>query len=87
MAVPIAITFFNGIIYVRDDFRSLLQRVQKSYKATYSRRVTESTMITDMITGIIGLATGRVQDSGAAIADCVAAPSGKYKDPRMIYSS
>jgi len=38
-------------------------------------------MITDMITGVIGLSTGRVQDSGAAITDRVAAPNGKYNNP------
>jgi hypothetical protein len=40
----------------------------------YSHGVNESTTITDMITGIIGLSMGRVQDSGAGIADHVAAP-------------
>ena len=67
-------TWLNGIIYVTDDVRSLPQRLRKSYKAIYGQRVNESTMITDMITGIIGLSMGRVQDSGAAIADRVAAP-------------
>jgi hypothetical protein len=37
-----------------------------------------------MITGVIGLSTGRVQDSGAAIADRVAAPIGKYNHPRIF---
>jgi hypothetical protein len=86
MAVTIAITFCNGIIHLMDDVRSLLQHLQKSYKATYSQRVTESTLITDMITSIIGLSTGRVQDSGVAIRDCVAAPSGKYNYPRIFLS-
>jgi len=36
---------------------------------------------TDTITGNIGLSTGRVEDSGAAIADGVAAPNGKYINP------
>ena len=35
-----------------------------------------------MITAIIGLSTGRVQDSGAAIADRVATPKGKYNNPK-----
>jgi len=38
-------------------------------------------MITDIITGIIGLSMGRVQDSGAAIADSLAAQNGKYNNP------
>jgi len=67
-----------------DDVRSLLQRLQKCYKATYSQRVTESTMNTDMITGIIGPSTGRFQESGVAIADRVAAPSGKYNNHRIF---
>jgi hypothetical protein len=53
MAVPIAITFCNGIIYVMDDVRSLLQRLRKSYKAIYVQQINESTMVTDMITGIV----------------------------------
>ena len=38
----------------------------------------DTTMIIDMITGIICLPTGRAQDSGAAIADHAAALNGKY---------
>jgi len=61
-----------------DDVRSFLQRLQKSHKAIYGHQINESTMITDMITdminGIICLSMGGVQDSGAAIADRVAAP-------------
>jgi hypothetical protein len=64
------------------DVRSLLQRIRKSYKAIYDQRVNKSTMITDIITGIIGLSTGRVQDSGAAIAGRVAALKGKYNNPK-----
>jgi hypothetical protein len=66
------------------DVRSLLQRIRKSYKAIYDQRVNKSTMITDIITGIIGLSTGRVQDSGAAIADRLAALNGKYNNPRIF---
>jgi hypothetical protein len=62
------------VIYVTDVARSLPQRLGKSYKAIYGQRVNEATVITDTITGIIGLSTGTVQDSGAAIADRVAAP-------------
>jgi hypothetical protein len=63
-----------------DDISSLLQRLRKSYKAIYGKQINESTTITDMITSVIGLSTGRVQDSGAAIADRVAAPIGKYNN-------
>jgi len=35
-------------------------------------------MSPDMIAGVIALAKGRVQDSGAAIADHVTSPIGKY---------
>ena len=38
-------------------------------------------MISDMITDIFRLSTGNVQDNGAAIADRVAAPNGKYNNP------
>jgi len=86
MAGPVAITFCSRNIYVMDDVRSLLQRLQKSSKATYSQRVTESTMITAVITGIIGLSTGRVQDSGAAIADRVAAPNGMNYNSWKFFS-
>jgi hypothetical protein len=52
--------------------------LRKSYKAIYGQQAHKLTlmtnMITNMITCIIGLWTGRVQDSGAAIADPVAAP-------------
>ena len=34
-----------------------------------------------MITGVIGLSTSRVQDSGAAITDCMASPNRKYNNP------
>jgi len=61
-----------------DDVRSLLLRLRKSYKAIYGQHINESTMIndmiTDMITGIICLSMGAVEDSGAAIADRVVAP-------------
>jgi len=67
-----------GIIYVTDDVRSLPHRLWKSDKARYGQRVNESTMIIDMITGIICLHTGRAQESGAAIADHAAALNGKY---------
>jgi len=43
-------------------------------------------MITKTITGIIGLSTGTVQDSGAVIADRVPAQNGKYNHPRMFWS-
>jgi hypothetical protein len=52
-----------------------------SYNATYGQRVTESTTITDTITSIIGLSMRIVQDSGAAIADHVAAATGQYHNP------
>jgi len=69
-----------------DDVRNLPQRLQKSYKAIYGKQINESTMITDiitdMITGIICLFTGRVQDSGATIADRVAALIGKFNHPK-----
>jgi hypothetical protein len=81
-------TLLNGIIYVTEDVRSLPRRLQKSYKAIYGQRLNESSMITsvitDMITGIIGLLMDRVQDSGAAIADRVGALHGKYNNPRMF---
>jgi hypothetical protein len=38
-------------------------------------------MLQIMITGVIGLSNGRVQNSGAAITDRVAAPNGKYNNP------
>jgi hypothetical protein len=67
-----------------DDVSSLLQAPRKSYKAIYGQRVNESTMITDTITGIIGLLMDTVQDSGAAIADRVGALHGKYNKPRRF---
>jgi len=75
-------TRLNGIIYVTDDVRNSLQRLRKSYKAIYGQRLwNDATMITDIITCVIGLSTGRVQDSGAAITDHVAPPNGKYNNP------
>ena len=68
------------------DVRNLQNRLRKSYKATSDQQITESTMITDNITGIIALWTGRVQDSGAAIADSVATPIWKYNKPRIFWS-
>jgi hypothetical protein len=39
-----------------------------------------------MITGIISLSTGNVQDSGAVIAYRAAAPNGKYNYSTSEYS-
>jgi hypothetical protein len=41
-------------------------------------------VITGTITDNIGLSTGTVQDCGAAIADRVPAPNGKYINPRIF---
>jgi hypothetical protein len=51
-------TRHNGIVYVTDDVRSLLHQLRKSHKATDGEQVSESTTITDVITGIIGLTMG-----------------------------
>jgi len=40
--------------------------------------------MTDMNSSIIGLWMGRVHESGAAIADRMAAPNGKYNIPRNV---
>jgi hypothetical protein len=72
------------VIYVMDAAGSSPQRLRMSYKAIYGQPVIESTMITDMITGIIGLLKDTVQDCGAAIADRVGAPHGKYNNPRRF---
>jgi hypothetical protein len=61
-----------------DDVRSLLQRLRKSYKAIFGQRLYKNTT---MITDFFRLWMGRVQDSGAAIADRVAGPNGKYNNP------
>jgi hypothetical protein len=75
----------NGIIYVTDDVRKLPQRLRKSYKAIYGQPLcNDTTMIADRITDIFRLLMGRAHDNGAAIADCVAAPNGKYNNPRMF---
>jgi hypothetical protein len=75
MATPIAITFYTT------------QWSHLRYgccKVAQQRLCNDTTMIADMITGIIGLSTGRVQDSGAAIADRLAALNGKYNNPRIF---
>jgi hypothetical protein len=66
------------------DVRSLPEQLRKSYEAIYSQQVTESTMITGMITvmmtGIIGLLPATVHHCGAVIAHHVAAPNGNYNN-------
>jgi hypothetical protein len=46
----------------------------------------ESSTLQKLNTGVIGLSTGRVQDSGAAITDRVAAATGKYNNPESSKS-
>jgi hypothetical protein len=47
----------------------------------YTEVSTLQIIITDMITVVIGLSTGRLQDRGAAITNRVEAPKGKYNYP------
>jgi len=76
----------NGLIYGMEDVTGSPQWQRQSYKAIYSQRVNESTMITNMISGIIGLSIGAVQVSGPAITDRVAASLGKYNHHWMFES-
>lgn len=77
-----------------DEVRSLLQLLRKSYKAIKTQRVSESSMntdiitnmITDIISGIICLSMGSIQDSGAVIGDCTAALNGQSNSPRIFQS-
>jgi len=72
----------NSIVsYITAAARGLPQRLEKCYNAIYGQWVNEATVITDTITCIIGVSTGRVPDSAAAIADRVAAPNGRYDNP------
>jgi hypothetical protein len=71
-AAEIAITFYTT------EWSHLLYECCVEF---YQRLCNDINMITNMITGIIGLSTGRVQESGAAIADRVASPKGKYNNP------
>ena len=57
---------------------NLPQRLRKSYKAIYGQRRCD---YTTMIPDFFRLLMGRVQDSGAAIADRVVAPKVKYNNP------
>jgi len=68
MAVPIAITFYTT------RWSHLRYCCCEEFQ---QRLCNDTTMITD----IFRLLMGRVQDSGAAIADGVAAPNGKYNNP------
>ena len=77
-------TRLNLVTYGMVDVSNLPNRLRKSHKAKYCWPVTESTMITNMITGIISHWTGTVQHRGAAIAERVAAPIGMYNNPWMF---